>query len=171
MSVRTQIANQLNTGRMVAAIATDLGLSQQSVYRLKKKFQQGDGTFVAAPASVATKQAFSRAQLVEISQWLEAEPKLTLAELRQKAVAEGWYTSLDKVPDASTLWRQLNKLGFKWRSFSFWLLQSGWLGSGSPCAAWLVPDVEVALVDAEESGRVEPVVLCHSKRAPLELND
>jgi len=119
MSVRTQIANQLNTGRMVAAIATDLGLSQQSVYRLKKKFQQGDGTFVAAPASVATKQAFSRAQLVEISQWLEAEPKLTLAELRQKAVAEGWYTSLDKVPDASTLWRQLNKLGFKWRKTKY----------------------------------------------------
>jgi len=51
---------------------------------------------------------------VEISQWLSAEPKLTLAELRQKTVAEGFYDSLEAVPDQSTLYRQLKKLGFNW---------------------------------------------------------
>jgi hypothetical protein len=51
---------------------------------------------------------------VDISQWLTAEPKLTLKELREKAVKEGFYDSLAAVPDQSTLYRQLKKLGFNW---------------------------------------------------------
>jgi len=51
---------------------------------------------------------------VDISQWLTAEPKLTLKELREKAVKEGFYDSLAAVPDQSTLYRQLKELGFNW---------------------------------------------------------
>ena len=49
-----------------------------------------------------------------ISQWLAAEPKLTLKELREMAVAEGFYGSLQELPDQSTLYRQLKKTGFNW---------------------------------------------------------
>ena len=51
---------------------------------------------------------------MDISQWLTAEPKLTLNELREKVVTEGLYDSLDTVPDPSTLYRQLKRLGFNW---------------------------------------------------------
>jgi len=40
---------------------------------------------------------------------------LTLKELRERLVEQGIYGSLDSVPDASTLWRQLKSMGFDWR--------------------------------------------------------
>lgn len=84
------------------------------MYRLRRQFRQADGSFQAVAASVANKQALSREQLVEISQWLQDEPKLTLTELRQKTVDEDFFGSLDDVPDQSTLYRQLKAMGFHW---------------------------------------------------------
>jgi transposase len=86
---RHVIAVRLSGGQTPKAIANTLGLSVKTIYRLRRQFRQPDGTFLAVAASVATKQAFTREQLVEMSQWLEEEPKLTLnLELREKAVTE-----------------------------------------------------------------------------------
>lgn len=111
---RQDIAVRLTGGQTAKSIATTLGIGVKTVYRLSKQFKQPDGSFEAVAASKATKQAFNREQLVEISQWLTAEPKLTLKELREKAVTEGFYDSLEEVPDQSTLYRQLKKMGFSW---------------------------------------------------------
>ena len=111
---RQDVAVRLTGGQTTTSIATTLGIGVKTVYRLRKQFKLPDGSFEAFAASKATKQAFNREQLVEISQWLTAEPKLTLKELREKAVTEGFYDSLQEVPDQSTLYRQLKKLGFNW---------------------------------------------------------
>ena len=88
---RQDIAVRLTGGQTAKSIASTLGLSVKTVYRLRKQFKQPDGSLEAVAASNAPKQAFNREQLVEISQWLTAEPKLTLKELREKAVTEGFY--------------------------------------------------------------------------------
>ena len=111
---RQDIATRLNGGQTPSSIASVLVLGVKTVYRLMRQFRQEDGTFEAVEASRATKHAFSREQLVEISQWLLEAPKLTLAEIRQKSVHEGFFSTLDEVPDQSTLYRQLKKLGFNW---------------------------------------------------------
>ena len=40
-------------------------------------------------------------------------------ELRAKAVEEGLYSAIEEVPDQSTLYRQLKKMGFKWGKVSY----------------------------------------------------
>ena len=111
---RQDIAVRLNGGQTPSSIANTLGLGVKTVYRLRRQFRQANGSFQAVAASVATKQAFSREQLVEISQWLLQAPKLTLAEIRQKTVDEEFFGTLEEVPDQSTLYRQLKKMGFQW---------------------------------------------------------
>ena len=37
-----------------------------------------------------------------------------MLELRLRAVEEGLYSTVEDVPDQSTLYRQLKKMGFKW---------------------------------------------------------
>jgi transposase len=112
--VRQDVATRLTAGQTPKSISETLTISLKTVYRLKRAFRQPDGTYLAAAASVSTKQAFDRDQLVQISEWLLDEPKLTLAELRQKAVTEECYDSIDAVPDQSTLYRQLKRMGFNW---------------------------------------------------------
>lgn len=111
---RQDIAVRLNGGQTPKSVAVTLGISVKTVYRLRRQFRQANGTFQAVAASLATKEAFSREQLVEISQWLLAAPKLTLAEIRQKGVDEDFFSTLEEVPDQSTLYRQLKKMGFQW---------------------------------------------------------
>jgi transposase len=113
--VREDIANRLASGQRPAGIAAELSIAVKTVYRLKKKFQQEDGTFEAIPASIAAKRSFNRDTLVQISEWLVAEPKLTLSEMRRKLVSEGLYENIEEVPDASTLYRVLKTLGFDWK--------------------------------------------------------
>ena len=100
-------------------IAAVLGIGNKTVYRLRRQFRQANGAFTAAAASVATRQAFTREHLVDISQWLLKAPKLTLAEIRQKTVDEGFFSDLEGVPDQSTLYRQLKKMGFNWGKVRF----------------------------------------------------
>ena len=115
---RQELVNRINGGQRISGpngIAAEMGIAVKTIYRLKAKFTQADGSFEVQAAAVAKKQAFTRETLVEISQWLQAEPKLTLKELRERLVEQGIYGSLDSVPDASTLWRQLKIMGFDWR--------------------------------------------------------
>ena len=95
---RTDIATRLSGGQTPKAIAATLGVSVglKTVYRLKKLFRQADGKYEAVAASIATKEAFSREQLVEISQWLLDVPKLTLAEIRQKTVVTNQPKKVEK---------------------------------------------------------------------------
>ena len=113
--MREDIANRLMGGQTPKGISKDLGISLKTIYRLKGKFQQEDGTYVALPAEVASTRAFTRDTLVQISEWLVAEPKITLKEITLKLVTEGLYNSIEEVPDASTLWRRLRSMGFSWR--------------------------------------------------------
>ena len=114
-SVREDIANRLMGGQKPKGISKDLGISLKTIYRLKAKFQQIDGSYEAVPAEIASTRAFSRETLVQISEWLVAEPKITLKEITLKLVTEGLYNSIEEVPDASTLWRRLRSMGFSWR--------------------------------------------------------
>ena len=74
-AIRQDVATRLNGGQTPSSIATVLVLGVKTVYRLMRQFRQPDGTFEAVEASRATKQAFSREQLVEISQWLLEAPQ------------------------------------------------------------------------------------------------
>ena len=115
---RQELVNRINGGQIISGpngISAEMGISVKTIYRLKSKFTQPDGSYEAQPAAIAMKQALTRDTLVELSQWLQAEPKLTLKELREKLVEEKIYDSLKNVPDASTLWRQLQTMGFDWR--------------------------------------------------------
>jgi transposase len=114
-SVREDIANRLMGGQKPKGISKDLGISLKTIYRLKAKFQQIDGSYEAVPAEIASTRAFSRETLVQISEWLVAEPKITLNEITLKLVTEGLYNNIEEVPDASTLWRRLRSMGFSWR--------------------------------------------------------
>ena len=109
-SVREDIANRLMGGQKPKGISKDLGISLKTIYRLKAKFQQIDGSYEAVPAEIASTRAFSRETLVQISEWLVAEPKITLNEITLKLVTEGLYNNIDDVPNASTLWRRLRSI-------------------------------------------------------------
>jgi uncharacterized protein YerC len=65
---RQDIAVRLTGGQTANSIATFLGLSVKTVSRLSKQFKQPDGSFEAIAANKATKQAFTRQKLVDISQ-------------------------------------------------------------------------------------------------------
>ncbi len=75
---RKEISNRLMGGQPPKLIAADMKVALKTVYRLKARFEQEDGTFEAVEADVADKRAFKREELIEINQWLIAEPKLTL---------------------------------------------------------------------------------------------
>ena len=115
---RQELINRISSGQQISGpngIAAEMGVAIKTVYRLKKRFEQDDGSYIVEPADVAKKQALTREALVSLSQWLQEAPKLTLKEMRLKLVTEGFYSSLEEVPDASTLWRRLQSMGFDWR--------------------------------------------------------
>ena len=88
---RQELVNRINGGQRISGptgIAAEMGIAVKTIYRLKAKFTQADGSFEVQAAAVAKKQAFTRETLVEISQWLQAEPKLTLKELRERLVEQ-----------------------------------------------------------------------------------
>ena len=60
LPMREEIANRLMGGQTPKGISKDLGISLKTIYRLKGKFQQEDGTYLALPAEVASTRAFSR---------------------------------------------------------------------------------------------------------------
>lgn len=70
LETRQDIATRLQAGQKPQAVAEAVGVSLKTVYRLRRKFRQPDGTLQAVAAQMATKQAFTRDQLVEIAQWL-----------------------------------------------------------------------------------------------------
>ena len=115
LQTRQDIATRLGGGQTPRSIAETLHVGLKTVYRLRRAFRQPDGSFQAVAANMATKQAFTREQLVECAGWLQEEPKLTLAELLDKAVAEGFFANVGEAPDESTLWRNLKRMGFKWK--------------------------------------------------------
>ena len=94
LAIREDVATRLNGGQSAMDIAAVLGIGNKTVYRLRRQFRQANGAFTAAAASVATRQAFTREHLVDISQWLLEAPKLTSAEIRQKTVDEGFLSDL-----------------------------------------------------------------------------
>jgi transposase len=115
---RQAIIDRVTGGQKISGpegIATTMGVSVKTIYKLLRQFKQEDGSYLVQPARVALKTAFTREHLIELSQWLQASPKMTLHELRQKLVSEGYFRTLDDVPDASTVWRRLQSIGFEWR--------------------------------------------------------
>jgi len=115
---RQELINRISGGQRISGptgIAAEMDVSIKTVYRLKKRFEQDDGSYIVEPAVVARKRGLTREALVNLSQWLQDAPKLTLKEMRLKLVTEGFYSSLEEVPDQSTLWRRLKSMGFDWR--------------------------------------------------------
>jgi transposase len=112
---RQEIVNRVTGGQRIGGpvgIAKELGVSIKTIYKLLRQFRQEDGSYLVMPARIALKQSLAREHLVFLSETLQASPKLTLAELRQALVSEGLFTTLDDVPDSSTIWRRLKSMGF-----------------------------------------------------------
>ena len=68
---RQELVNRINGGQRISGptgIAAEMGIAVKTIYRLKAKFTQADGSFEVQAAAVAKKQAFTRETLVEISQ-------------------------------------------------------------------------------------------------------
>lgn len=115
---RQELINRISGGQQISGpngIAAEMKVSIKTVYRLKKRFEQNDGSYSVEPAAVARKRGLTREALVNLSQWLDYAPKITLKEMRLKLVTDGFYSSLEEVPDQSTLWRRLKSMGFDWR--------------------------------------------------------
>ena len=112
---REEVANRLNGGQAVKDIASDMSLTLKTIYRLKRVFEQIDGTFIAVAGRGTPRRAFSREDLVTISQWMVNAPKLTLKEIRERLVTDELYETIDEVPDSSTLYRHLVSIGFHWK--------------------------------------------------------
>ena len=69
---RQELVNRINGGQRISGptgIAAEMGIAVKTIYRLKAKFTQADGSFEVQAAAVAKKQAFTRETLVEISQY------------------------------------------------------------------------------------------------------
>ena len=67
---RQELVNRIAGGQRISGpngIAAEMGISVKTVYRLKARFQQDDGSYEAAPAAIGKKKAFTRETLVEIS--------------------------------------------------------------------------------------------------------
>ena len=112
--VREQVALRLNAGQRPQDIGTALGLGLKTIYRMKKQFTLQGEEFIATPLRRTARENINRATLVEMSRLLSKSPKLTLAELRDQCVALGLFEA-DKAPDLSTLWRRLQKVGYRWK--------------------------------------------------------
>jgi transposase len=115
---RQEIVNRVSGGQRIsgpAGIAKQMGVSIKTIYKLLRSFKQQDGSYIVTPARIARKQSLTREHLVFLSETLQASPKMTLAELRQQLVNEGHFTTLDDVPDSSTIWRRLQLMGFQYR--------------------------------------------------------
>jgi transposase len=114
---RQEIVNRVSGGQKISGpsgIAKEMGVSIKTIYKLLRQFRQEDGSYLAMPARIARRQSLLREHLVFLSETLQASPKLTLAELRAKLLSEGHFTTLDDVPDSSTIWRRLKSMGFTW---------------------------------------------------------
>jgi transposase len=122
MERRTELVNRVTGGQPISGaegIAKTMKISTRTIYRLLKQFKQPDGSYEAVPATVARKVSFSRENLIAISQWLQNEPKITLQEIRERLVSERIYPSIELVPHASTLFRQMKQMGFSYRRPEF----------------------------------------------------
>ena len=113
--MREHVATRLNAGQPPKEISSALGLALKSVYRMRKQFTQpGQEEYVAAPLMRTEKDSITREALVEMSRILSKSPKMTLAELRDECVSQGLFEA-DKAPDLSTVWRRLQKVGYRWK--------------------------------------------------------
>jgi transposase len=119
MTVREDIASRLNGGQPPSLIAKALEINKKTVYRLKKAFYDIETqSYTAVPAKRGSKGRINREQLVRISQIMQANSKTTLEELAEKAVEEGIFTA-ECLPDTSTIYRALRRVGFTWRKPKF----------------------------------------------------
>ena len=63
---RQELVNRINGGQRIGGptgIAAEMKIAVKTIYRLKEKFTQPDGSFEAQAAVVARKQAFTRETL------------------------------------------------------------------------------------------------------------
>ena len=111
--IREQVAIRLNAGQQPKDIAAALGIALKSIYRMRKQFSHEEG-YVATPLRRTEKASITREALVEMSRILSKSPKMTLAELRDECVSQGLFEA-DKAPDLSTVWRRLQKVGYRWK--------------------------------------------------------
>lgn len=109
--LRETVAARLADGENADAIATAVGISSRTVYRLRRKLARGEGT----GSRVAHRESISREQLLQLSRLVAAAPKVTLKELISRAVENGIFQSHETAPDPSTVQRKLVRIGHKWQ--------------------------------------------------------
>jgi transposase len=115
---REDLVNRLIGGQTPAGIATAMHIGIRTVYRLKKKFLQPDGSYIVTAPKRVPKESITREQLLVISEIVTDNPKIRLHELKSKAIAEGIFEA-DQYPDTSTVYRRLRALGFHWGQARF----------------------------------------------------
>jgi len=112
--VREQVALRLNAGSTPKMIGESLGCGVKSVYRMKKQFTFHEGNYIATPLRRTMRASITRAALVEMSQILTENPKLTLKELRDRCIEHEIFEA-DDAPDISSIWRRLQQLGHRYK--------------------------------------------------------
>jgi transposase len=99
MDQRTELQNRLLGGQKPKGIAKDMGVSERTIWRLKKAFGQDDGTYHAVAAQKATRQKTDRQMMLDLSEIVKDAPKITLEELRSKAIEDEIFESEEQAPD------------------------------------------------------------------------
>ena len=113
--VRQNIATRLSAGQPPRLVAESLKLGLKTIYRLNKSFIKNADTYVVPPAQKMHKEKIDSQKLIELSEIMASDGNITLKELRQKAVEQGIFDA-ETVPDISTMYRALTRIGFKWQT-------------------------------------------------------
>ena len=92
---REELQNRFTANQPVKGITETMGIHPRTVYRLRREFKQADGSYVAADLQRVPKQSINRQQLLDLSDLVRNNPKISLRELRQQSIEDGIFDSSD----------------------------------------------------------------------------
>ena len=82
---RTELQNRFMTNQSAKSIAKTMAIHPRTVYRLKRKWVQPDGSYIATALKRLPRQTIDRQQLLDLSEIVRENPKISLRELRERA--------------------------------------------------------------------------------------
>ena len=112
---RTELQNRFMTNQSAKSIAKTMAIHPRTVYRLKRKWVQPDGSYrYCFKTTPKTDYRWTA-----ITGSVRDNPKISLRELREKSIDDGIFDSSASAPDKSTIFRRLKTLGYVWKRARF----------------------------------------------------
>ena len=112
--VREDVARRLTGGQTIESISATLGIPVRTLYRMKKRFARYDGGQRFESEQKLNKRVvpkITRDQIEQMSDIMANNSKITLTELRQKAIDDGIFLNAAEAPDISTIYKKITPWG------------------------------------------------------------